>query len=136
MTKPPILLVVDDEASWRVRLRDLGTSLGFTVVTATDGGNAMEMLEKHPDTVAVITDVRMSPVDGLAVVQYINRMYDERPPKTLLHSGDTVYYADRQRLDLREWVGEYFGNFATFASKSVLLSAQGEFLESVLASRQ
>lgn len=130
----PILLVVDDEDYWWKQLVKLGESLGFTVVVATGGHSAWNMLDGDLDISAVITDVRMPGVDGLMVLQYIYRM-DKQPP-TLIHSGDKVYYNGGERINLPLHVSEYFGEFARFAPKSHDLAEAKAFLEEVLAARQ
>lgn len=133
MTKP-VLLVVDDEEYWRKLLLKLGESLGFTVVIATSGHSAWNMLDGDLDISAVITDTRMDGGDGLMVLQYIWRM-DKQPP-TLIHSSDKTYYTGGERLNLSLHVPEYFSEFAQFALKSPDLAAQHAFLEEVLAARQ
>lgn len=57
------ILVVDDDSAARAML---GLSLrraGFSVVTAADGRQALDALEKNP-IVCLITDAVMRPMDG------------------------------------------------------------------------
>lgn len=137
MTKPPTVLIVDDLAFWRVRIKALAESLGFTVITAINGNDACERLLNHPDITAVITDVQMKPGDGIDVLQAIYRMDVDVFPKTLVHSSEKTYTAD----DGAEWhltthVHYYFGKFAQFADKPVDLAEAKAFLEEILAARQ
>lgn len=69
--KPPAtatakILVVDDEPSIRDMLRDLLAAAGYTVVTASDGREALSMtLADKPDL--IISDIRMPKLDGLTL---------------------------------------------------------------------
>jgi CheY-like chemotaxis protein len=63
---PSKILVVDDEPSIRDVLRDLLTAAGYTVVTASDGREALPMaLADKPDL--IISDIRMPKLDGLTL---------------------------------------------------------------------
>lgn len=60
------ILVVDDEPPIRDMLRDLLTAAGYTVVTASDGREALPMtLADKPDL--IISDIRMPKLDGLTL---------------------------------------------------------------------
>ena len=77
--KPTVsrILVIDDEdgfrslLSWQLRLR------GWEVHLAADGEQALRRLEEQPFHV-VITDLTMPHMEGLAVLQEVERLY----PKT------------------------------------------------------
>ncbi len=86
------ILVVDDEAVLRDTLRDVLTALNFKVLTAPDGTTALlQVLERQAELRAVITDMHMPHMDGLAFV----RVLQSRLPQTgiIVVSG---------RLDERE----------------------------------
>lgn len=137
MTKPLTLLVVDDEDRWLDPLEKLGVSLGFTVLKARNGDEAWNMLEARSEIDVVITDVRMTPVDGVMVLHHIDAMRTAKRPQVLIHSSDKVYYAsDRTRLDLSTWVPEFFSEFARFEKKSSDLAEARAFLQAILAARQ
>lgn len=76
--KPLRILLVDDEAPARTRLRDLLADLAPTlphqiVAEAADGLAALETCtEHHPDV--VITDIRMPRMDGLELAQHLGRL--------------------------------------------------------------
>ena len=61
------LLVVDDSAVPRAKLRKLFESHGYQVVTANDGVQAMEALAKTAFSV-VITDLEMPHMDGFELI--------------------------------------------------------------------
>ena len=78
-TNPANLLVVDDDLSMREMLDVMLTSEGYNVESAEDGSEAIGMLAKR-DYDLVISDIRMGPVDGLAVLKEAKR----RSPETLV----------------------------------------------------
>lgn len=64
------VLVVDDEVSVRMFLRDLLESRGFSVTTATDGVEAFELLAESPDTFElIVTDQIMPGLTGLGLAR-------------------------------------------------------------------
>ncbi len=79
---PLRILIVDDEAPARSRLRDLLSDLAISVpnqiiAEAADGVAAMEACaEERPDI--VLTDIRMPRMDGLELAQHLGRL--PQPP--------------------------------------------------------
>lgn len=63
------ILIVDDEESILRILSTLFRARGFDVSTASDGSDAMELLAKEEFDV-LLTDVRMRPMDGLALLKF------------------------------------------------------------------
>jgi len=62
------ILVVDDEANARAGLKTILAEEGFTVLEASDGLEAMEVL-RHQGADLVLADVRMPRMDGLTLVR-------------------------------------------------------------------
>lgn len=76
--KPLRILIVDDEAPARARLRDLLSDLAASlpnqiVAEAADGMAALEACEAHTPDV-VLTDIRMPRMDGLELAQHLGRL--------------------------------------------------------------
>jgi DNA-binding response OmpR family regulator len=65
---PPLVLVVDDEASVRQALERALTLEGFAVSTAAGGREALGAVAAHPPAVIVL-DVSMPDLDGVSVVR-------------------------------------------------------------------
>jgi CheY-like chemotaxis protein len=59
-----VIVIADDSKLQRLVLSRRLERLGFSVVTATEGGDALERIAGQPPD-AVITDMQMEPVDGL-----------------------------------------------------------------------
>lgn len=69
------ILVVDDEASIRRILETRLSMIGYDVVTAGDGEEALEMFRKaEPDL--VVLDVMMPKLDGYGVCQELRKESD------------------------------------------------------------
>ena len=69
------ILVVDDEASIRRILETRLSMIGYNVVTACDGTEALESFEKcNPDL--VVLDVMMPKLDGYGVCQELRKESD------------------------------------------------------------
>jgi len=62
------ILVVDDEPNARAGLKTILAEEGFTVLEASDGLEAMEVL-RHQGADLVLADVRMPRMDGVALVR-------------------------------------------------------------------
>ena len=57
--RPPVVLIVDDEALLRMLAVDYFEESGYEVVEARNGSEAIKILEARPDIRAVFTDVQM-----------------------------------------------------------------------------
>ncbi len=67
------VLVVDDEESLREICREALTDHGYEVVEAENGAKALEILKKEPGIDIVLSDLKMPEMDGLALIDRINR---------------------------------------------------------------
>lgn len=69
-SKAAAILIVDDDPVTRELLRASLSADGFDTDVASDGQSALELVEKR-DYAIVLSDVEMSPVDGLALVSVL-----------------------------------------------------------------
>ena len=70
MADPPLVLVVDDEASYRDALSVALTAEGFLVDTAADGVEALEKFERSRPAV-ILLDVMLPRISGIDVCRQI-----------------------------------------------------------------
>lgn len=86
-----ILVVEDDHDSLKglTRLLRLG---GYDVTAAADGRTALSLLQSEPGFDAILTDLMLPDVDGLAVAAAARRL-DGRPV-IVLATGDAQFNAD------------------------------------------
>ena len=72
------ILVVDDEPAVREVTRAVLTKLNFTVLTASDGTDALIQVAEHrAELRVVITDLHMPQMDGLTFVRVLRHMLPE-----------------------------------------------------------
>lgn len=72
-SKPPVVLVVDDDATMRLLMRHTLKKAGFEVEEAIDGPPALEAFQaKHPDI--ILMDVMMPTMDGFTACQKIRKL--------------------------------------------------------------
>src|SRR5215470_6986292 len=91
--RPLRVLIVDDEAPARSRMRDLLTDCAqeFSLVVtgeAASGRAALELLSAEPADVVVL-DIRMPEMDGIEVAQHLQRL--ERPPAVVFATAFDAY---------------------------------------------
>ncbi len=87
------LLVVDDRWENRAILTEILEPIGFTILTAENGQQALEQMNRQPPDL-IITDLAMPVMDGFAFLAHIRSdpQWDELP---ILVSSASVSDADR-----------------------------------------
>lgn len=76
MTK---ILIVDDETRILMLLQSLLRANHYEALTAKSGEDALKMLKEDPSFDIVITDLRMSPMDGMVLFHEIRILYPAIP---------------------------------------------------------
>ena len=79
------VLLVDDEETVRGIGREMLQELGFAVVTASDGQEALEIFKSTPDFTLVILDLTMPHVDGEQCFRELRRIKPD--VKVIMSSG-------------------------------------------------
>ncbi|HPL96567.1 MAG TPA: sigma-54 dependent transcriptional regulator [Smithellaceae bacterium] len=72
------ILIVDDELNMRLVLEAMLKKEGYGVATASDGLEALQMLKSGPFA-AVITDLKMPRMDGMALLDRLGGEYPDLP---------------------------------------------------------
>jgi CheY-like chemotaxis protein len=80
------ILVVDDESTIRELLTAVLTDEGYAVLTAENGGQALDVIRSEEPHV-VIMDIMMPVLDGRRVVEEIERLDIKRKPRVVLMSA-------------------------------------------------
>lgn len=71
-SKPPVVLIVDDEATSRKMLRGVMRIINANVVQAPDGNTALDVLsQEHVDL--ILLDIQMEEMDGFELCTHIRR---------------------------------------------------------------
>jgi FixJ family two-component response regulator len=81
------ILLVDDDRSFRLFLRDFLEDIGFTVLEAVDGLSGVEMFRKE-NPAALLVDLRMLALDGLEVLDIVVQEAPEIPVIIISGAGD------------------------------------------------
>jgi CheY-like chemotaxis protein len=64
-------LIVDDDSGIRETLSYALEDVGFSVLEAADGAEALDMLRAIPDRMVVLLDILMPKLDGLSVLDAV-----------------------------------------------------------------
>ncbi len=72
------ILLVDDHKNTRILLNELLSGIGYRVLEAKDGKEAMGLLEIGPIDL-VMTDLRMPEMDGIQLTRAIRRIRPDLP---------------------------------------------------------
>lgn len=120
------ILLVDDNADYLELMKRVLFENGYSVVTATDGSEACEILDST-DIDLIISDIKMPRLDGIKLHAFAREMDKYRNTKFIFITGYDDVYADLMKLDpkkdfllskttpLAEIVGKVnelmFGNF-------------------------
>ncbi|WP_319561010.1 sigma-54 dependent transcriptional regulator [Marispirochaeta sp.] len=65
------ILIVDDELNMQTVLKILFESNGYATLTAPDGVQALDLIDKHQEIDLVVSDYKMPGMDGIALLEEI-----------------------------------------------------------------
>jgi two-component system, NtrC family, sensor kinase len=88
------LLFIDDEATLRIGVQAFGELRGFTVLTAGDGIEGLEMV-RTGSVDAIVCDLRMPGMDGPAFHERLRRERPGLAARTVFITGDVVTTSGR-----------------------------------------
>jgi len=78
MNNATILIVEDDSALRDVLSQTLQLS-NYQVHTASDGQQALKLLQRYPEITLLVSDVQMQPMDGEALLEKVKLRYPDLP---------------------------------------------------------
>lgn len=87
------VLVVDDDESFRVMLTETLKISGYRVRSVTDGESAIQVL-REGGIAAVITDIKMPGMDGIALARHVRQNYPGLPVILV-----TAYLSSQEQKD-------------------------------------
>jgi len=129
MNDGPLLLLVEDEVLILAKMEDLLEGAGFSVLTASDGIEAVDILDqRYQGLVGLITDIRLGPQqpDGWAVAHYARELF---PIISVVYiSGDSVGHWPAEGVPKSIALQKPFSDAQLLATVSNLLNlARGYF---------
>jgi CheY-like chemotaxis protein len=75
----PKILAVEDEALVRMLIVETLIDGGHNVLEAPDGESALAIVKETPDIDLIVTDVRMSRMDGFSLARFAREIRPELP---------------------------------------------------------
>jgi DNA-binding NtrC family response regulator len=92
------ILVVDDESKWRDLIRGELEDAGFEVSTAENGEHALDILKDEAPFDLILTDLRMEPVNGLALMRRVRETTPQTDVVMITAYADTQTAIEAMRL--------------------------------------
>lgn len=96
--QPPAILVVDDSAVVRAKLRKLLEGGGYTVVQANDGVEALEVIGQQHVAV-LITDLEMPRMNGFELIESVKGALDTEDLPILAITGHEELHARVHQME-------------------------------------
>jgi signal transduction histidine kinase/FixJ family two-component response regulator len=97
------LLLVDDEAGIRKLLSISLADLGFEVMTAADGNQAMDLFHAHQPSI-VLTDIKMPGMDGIELLKRIKEEAPDTEVIMITGHGDLELAIKSLKMDATDFV--------------------------------
>ncbi|HXZ02117.1 MAG TPA: response regulator [Stellaceae bacterium] len=72
----PVALVVDDDLSYRLFMRQVLDLAGFEVIVESNGRSALDRLAERPVTV-LVTDLVMPEIEGLELIELVRNGFPD-----------------------------------------------------------
>lgn len=101
------ILIVDDELNMRLVLKALLNKEGYEVVTAADGFEALKIL-KGGDVEVVVTDMKMPKLDGMGLLERVNREYPPTPVIIITAHGTIAAAVDALKKGAFDYITKPF----------------------------
>ncbi len=110
MTENKRLLVVDDEAEFCEVLQDILEARGFIVDTASNGKEALKVMEKHPANIysVVIADINMPEMGGIELIRQVAVKYPFVIPVIVTGYADTQAAVESLRVGAYDFISKPF----------------------------
>ncbi|MFH1688316.1 MAG: response regulator [bacterium] len=104
------ILVVDGELIMRSLLEKILRREGFEVHSVQDGSTALEYLKQRPVNI-VVTDMKMSPMDGLELVSCVKKQHPDIGVIIMTAYGDTYTVKDALLMGADEYITKPFKSY-------------------------
>ena len=114
------ILIVDDEPRILLLLQSLLKTNGYAVQTAQDGVTALDLVRKGGIDITV-TDLRMSPVDGMQLFREIQKVAPQMPVILLTAYASVETAIDAMKSGVYDYLTKPFSTRELVARVSALL---------------
>ena len=93
------VVIVDDSAAMRRMEQRMLESMGWSVVTAANGVEALAVLEQQTGIQLLLTDWHMPEMDGLELVRQVRRQDRYSAMRVIMVTSESVVEAVQSALD-------------------------------------
>jgi len=104
------VLVVDDEEMMRHLLDKILSREGYHILTAADGVQALEMLEKE-EVDLIISDMKMPRMTGFELLKHVKQQHPNIGVIIMTAYGDTYTVKDALLLGADEYITKPFKSY-------------------------
>lgn len=101
------ILIVDDELNMRLVLSAMLKKEGYSVHTATDGLEALEIIKKEPIDV-IVTDLKMPRLDGMGLLEKVTDTYPSLPVIIITAHGTVATAVDALKKGAFDYITKPF----------------------------
>jgi len=101
------ILVVDDELNMRLVLSAMLKKEGYSVSTASDGIEALEIIQKDPVDV-IVTDLKMPRLDGMGLLEKVTDRYPSLPVIIITAHGTVATAVDALKKGAFDYITKPF----------------------------
>jgi len=101
------ILVVEDDSALAQALSDTLSLSGYEVAAATDGEQALALLERQPADM-VLTDVQMRPMDGQTLLRHLRNRHAGLPVLVMTAYGTVEQAVEAMKLGAVDYLAKPF----------------------------
>jgi two-component system chemotaxis response regulator CheY len=104
------ILIVDDSKTVRDQVRGILEAVGYEVLEAADGQEALETIRAHPDLAMAICDVQMPNLTGIAMIEKLKAdgMIANLPVIMLTTEAQLTLIARAKQAGAKGWIVKPF----------------------------
>ncbi|MGA1931958.1 response regulator [Arcobacter sp. YIC-464] len=103
------VLFVEDEADLLEIITDALASLNVEFYTATNGVEALEILEKNPDINIIATDINMPRMDGIELIKTLKKQENFNTPIVVMSAHtESEYITEAESLGVKKYLSKPF----------------------------
>ena len=120
-------LIVDDSKAMRLIIRNVLREVGFDILEASHGGEALDLLRQSPGIRIVLVDWHMPGMSGLEFVANVRSdpTYDEMPVVFVTSEIDMDHVAQALEAGANEYIMKPFTKDVILEKLGILGIAQG-----------
>jgi two-component system sensor histidine kinase/response regulator len=139
MMNKPKILIVDDEHANQFLLEGLLSANGYEAITASDGNEALSILEKEkPDL--ILLDIMMPKMSGIEVLQNINNSIELKQIPVIMVSAKTATTDIKKALEIGaiDYIKKPFEEIELLArvKAGIRLKTKEDHLREMIAQRE